>query len=97
VAALQRAGADAGLPDHEATHLSYHDFRHAALMDRIPSRTYSAEGIPRARISAISDALARLLRGDKDLAAMMPDAFAERRRQVELTRICGAHSPHETF
>ena len=30
---LQRAGADAGLPDDEATQLSYHDFSHAGLMD----------------------------------------------------------------
>ena len=34
----------------------------------------------------LSDALARLLRGDKDLAAMMPDAFAERRRHQEQQR-----------
>ena len=34
----------------------------------------------------LSDALARLLRGDKDLAAMMPDAFAERRRQEQQRR-----------
>lgn len=41
----------------------------------------------------LSDALARLLRGDKDLAAMMPDAFAERRRQEQQRRDAEATEP----